>query len=174
MKTLSEKAKSIQLFVMDVDGVLTDGKIIYTSEGKEIKTFNVKDGLGIKLLKNIGIKTALITSRESQIVEKRGKELKIDFIYQNEKDKLKAINEILKKTGLKYENVLYIGDDLVDLPVLKRVGFPVCVPSAPKIMKKNCIYITEKEGGDGAVREVVDVLLELREEYNKAIQEYLR
>ncbi len=173
MKTLSAKAKDVRLFVMDVDGVLTDGKIIYTSSGEEIKFFNVKDGLGIKLLKNVGIKTAIITSRNSSIVEKRAKELGIDFIFQGEKNKIKALENLKKKMNIKNENILYIGDDLVDLPVLKVVGFPVCVPSSPKVIKEICIYITQKDGGEGAVRETVDMILELREEYEEAIKEYL-
>lgn len=173
MELLRIKAKKIKIFITDVDGVLTDGKIIYSNNGEEIKAFHVQDGLGFKLLKNIGIKTAIITSRKSNIVEKRGKELKIDYIFQNIKNKKEAVNIILQNEDIKYENILYIGDDLVDLPVLKKVGFPVTVPSAPEILKENCIYITKKEGGNGAVREVIDLILKLREEYEEAIKEFL-
>ncbi|NPA53403.1 MAG: HAD-IIIA family hydrolase [Aquificae bacterium] len=173
MKALSEKAKNIKLFAMDVDGVLTDGKIFYSSEGEEIKAFNVKDGLGIKLLKNVGIKTALISGRKSLAVEKRGKELDIDFLFLGEKNKIKVLEKLSFELSVKNENILYIGDDLIDLQILKSVGFPVCVPSSPNILKKECIYITKRDGGNGAVREVIDLLLELRGEYLKAIEEYL-
>ncbi len=173
MYFLEKISKKIRLFITDVDGVLTDGKITYTENGSEIKSFNVKDGLGIKLLHNVGIYTAIITSRKSKIVEKRGKELNFSYIYQGEKNKLDTLSKLSKTLGVSYSEILYIGDDLVDLPVLRRVGFPVCTPSSPDIVKRHCIYITEKEGGEGAVREVVDLLLELRGDYDKAIQEFL-
>lgn len=173
MSSLREKAQKIKIFITDVDGVLTDGKIIYSNSGEEIKSFHVHDGLGFRLLKNAGIKTAIITSRKSYIVEKRGKELNIDFIFQEAKDKLHVLNKIVKQENIKYENILYIGDDLVDFPVLKRVGFPVCVPSSPEILKDVCIYTTEKKGGEGAVREIIEVLLHLRNEYEKAIKEFI-
>ncbi len=174
MKNLRKKAKNVKLFVMDVDGVLTDGKIIYDSEGREIKQFHVHDGLGIKLLRNVGIKTAIITSRDSFPVEKRARELKIDFLYQGIKDKLTVLDKIREKLFLGYEEILYIGDDLVDLPVLKKVGFPISVPSAPDIVKRICIYITEKNGGEGAVREAAELILKLRDEFDEAIEEYTK
>ena len=172
-RKLMEKARKIKLFAMDVDGVLTDGKIIYDSDGREIKHFNVKDGLGIKLLRKAGIKTAIITSRDSFPVEKRARELKIDFLYQSVKNKIAIIDEIREKLFLSYDEIAYIGDDLVDIPLLKRVGFPVSVPSSPEIVKRYCVYITKKNGGDGAVRETVEYILKLRNEYTEAIKEYL-
>ncbi len=168
-----EKAKKIKLFLMDVDGVLTDGKIVYTTTGEEIKEFNVKDGMGIKLLHKGGVRTGIITSRKSSVVEKRAKELGIHYLYQGAEDKLTVLNRILEKTSMRYENVLYIGDDLVDIPILKRVGFPVTVPSAPDIVKKFSVYITFKEGGNGAVREVAELLLELKGIYGEIIEEYI-
>ncbi len=174
MESLKEKAIKIKLFIMDVDGVLTDGKIVYSSLGEETKAFHVHDGLGLKLLKNVYIKTAIITSRESNIVERRSRELNIDYVFQGIKDKLTILDELKKTENIKNENILYIGDDLVDLPTLKRVGFPVCVPSSPDILKKTCIYITKKEGGNGAVREVVELILNLRQEYEDAIKEFLK
>ena len=167
-----EKAKKIKWFVFDVDGVLTDGKIIYDSEGKEIKMFCVKDGIGIHMLNMVGIKTAIITGRSSEIVEKRARELNITEVFQNSSNKLTHYNELKEKYNLKDEEILYIGDDIVDIPVLKRVGFGATVPSAPEEVKKYAIYITNKEGGNGAVREVIDLVLKIQGKYDEIIKKY--
>jgi len=166
-------AKRIKLFIMDVDGVLTDGSITYTSSGEEIKSFNVKDGLGINLLKTVGIKTAIITGRKSPIVEKRAKELKIDDVIQGKIKKLDSYERLKEKYNLTDEEVLFIGDDIMDLPILRKVGIPVCVADAVEEVKEVCTYITQKNGGQGAVREVVDKLLKLRGEYEKAIERFI-
>jgi 3-deoxy-D-manno-octulosonate 8-phosphate phosphatase (KDO 8-P phosphatase) len=173
MITLKEKAKKIKMFLVDVDGVLTDGKVIYDSSGNELKSFNIKDGLGITLLHKVGIKTGIITGRNSPMVEKRASELKINEVFQGKKEKLDSYEYIKKKYILKDEEILYIGDDLIDIPILKKVGFPVAVADAAKIVKKYCIYITKAKGGEGAVRETIDYLLTLRGEYNKAVEGFL-
>ncbi len=167
-----EKAKKIKWFIFDVDGVLTDGKIIYDSEGKEIKNFSVKDGIGIYLLNLAGIKTAIITGRYSEIVEKRALELNITEVFQNSSNKLVHYNQLKSKYNINDEEILYIGDDIVDIPILKRVGFPVTVPSAPEDVKKFTVYITEKEGGNGAVREVIDLVLKFQGKYDEIIKRY--
>lgn len=173
MENLKQKAEKIRWFIMDVDGVLTDGSIIYDSNGNELKKFSVKDGMGITLLHNIGIKTGIITSRKSSTVEKRAKELGINVIIQNAKNKLLSYESFKKKYNVRDEEVLFIGDDFVDLPVLKRAFFPVTVPDAPKELKNIAVYITEKKGGDGAVREVAELLLKLQGKYKEAIEKYL-
>ncbi|WP_456401572.1 KdsC family phosphatase [Persephonella sp.] len=170
MKVLSLKAQKIKWFIMDVDGVLTDGRIIYDNKGNEIKNFSVKDGLGISMLHKGGIKTAIITGRNSDIVLKRAEELKISEIYQNADKKLDIYNLLKKKYKFKDEEALYIGDDYNDLPVLKKVHFPVTVPESPEIVKRECIYVTKKEGGNGAVREVAELILSLQGKLNQIIE----
>ncbi|WP_028950257.1 KdsC family phosphatase [Sulfurihydrogenibium subterraneum] len=169
---LEEKAKKIKWFIFDVDGVLTDGKIIYDSEGREIKNFCVKDGIGIHMLHLSGIKTAIITGRNSEIVNKRAVELGITEVFQNSSNKLQHYKYIKEKYSLQDEEILYMGDDIVDIPVLKRVGFPATVPSAPEEVKKLCIYITKQEGGNGAVREVIDLVLKIQGKYKDIIKKY--
>ncbi len=172
MITLKGRAKKIKWFVMDVDGVLTDGKVIYDSDGKETKNFSIKDGLGIRFLSRAGIKTAIITGRTSPMVLKRALELEITEVIQDAKQKLPVYEEFKKKHGLKDEEILYIGDDYVDLPILRRVGFPVCVPSAPEGVKEVCAYITQTEGGNGAVREVIEKLLFLQGKLDEILERY--
>jgi 3-deoxy-D-manno-octulosonate 8-phosphate phosphatase (KDO 8-P phosphatase) len=155
-----EKAK---LLILDVDGVLTDGRIIYDNLGNELKAFNVKDGLGLVLLKKLGFKIAIITGRKSEIVEKRSRELKIDFVYQSVRDKLEAFNDLKNKTGLSEEDTIYIGDDYPDLPIMLKVKYPITVPSAPDLLKEIAVYTTKKDGGEGAVREVVDIILDKKD-----------
>jgi 3-deoxy-D-manno-octulosonate 8-phosphate phosphatase (KDO 8-P phosphatase) len=151
---------NIKLLILDVDGVLTDGRIIYDSQGNELKFFNVKDGLGLVLLKKLGIKIAIITGRNSKIVEKRAKELKIDYLYQGVWDKLKIFKELKENLNIKDDEVAYIGDDYPDLPIMMKVKYPITTPSAPEILKRIAVYITKNDGGKGAVREVVDIILD--------------
>ncbi len=174
MKILKHKAQNIKWFIMDVDGVLTDGKIIYDSRMNELKNFNVKDGLGISLLHKSGIKTAVITGRNSDMVKRRAQELKISEVLQNADNKLKIYRYLKKKYGFNDEEALYIGDDYNDLPVLKAVHFPVTVPSAPDLVKKECIYVTKRDGGDGAVRETAELILNLQGKLEKVVEEFLR
>ena len=172
MKNIREIAKNIRWFIMDVDGVLTDGGIIYDSNGNELKKFCVKDGMGITLLHNAGIKTAILTSRKSPMVEKRAKELGIDEIIQGAKNKIELYKKLKEKYSITDDQILYIGDDFPDLPVLKKAVFPVCVKNSPEEIKNVCVYITNKEGGNGAVREVSELLLKLQGKYEEAIKKY--
>jgi len=144
---------------MDADGVLTNGQIIYDSEGKETKNFDVQDGLGIVLLKRAGLKTAILTARASKAVEIRAKDLKVDRLYQDAFPKEKFYKRLLRDLRLKDEEACFIGDDLPDVPVLKRVGLAVAVPGACVDVKKAVHYVTRKKGGAGAVREVVELIL---------------
>ncbi|MBK3333297.1 HAD hydrolase family protein [Persephonella atlantica] len=173
MEKLKILALKIKWFIMDVDGVLTDGGIIYDSDGRELKKFCVRDGMGITLLHNAGIKTAVLTSRNSPMVKKRAQELNITEVIQGASDKLRLYEKIKKKHNVLDEEVLYIGDDYVDLPVLRRVGFPVTVPGAPEELKEVCVYVTQKQGGDGAVREVAELLLKLSGKFEEAVRRYI-
>ncbi len=158
----------IELIVLDVDGCLNDGKITYTSNGEEIKSFNVKDGLGIVTWIKLGKKVAIITGRESKIVEKRAKELHVNYIYQNVKNKKEVLEQILKKENLTWENVAVIGDDLNDLGMFKMVK----TSFTPKdgTISSYANHTLDKKGGDGAVREMIDILIKsqnLQEEFFK-------
>ncbi len=156
---MEKQLQNIKLLLLDVDGVMTDGRIIYSSDGQETKAFDVKDGHGIKLLQRAGIRVGIITGRQSEVVSKRAEELGIEFLYQRCLDKLAPYEEILLKTGLSDAEVAYVGDDVVDLPVLARVGFAATVADAVEDIKPYVHYITERPGGRGAVREICDLLL---------------
>ncbi len=147
---------------MDVDGVLTGGELVYTEDGEGLKLFNVYDGLGIKILQKAGIKTGVISGRESKALESRLKELGIDEIFMGRREKDKVLAEISKRLSIGYEEIGFVGDDLVDIPAMKRVGFPIAVRNAPKEVKKVAVYETMNEGGSGAVREVCELILKLR------------
>ncbi len=150
---------TIKLLLLDVDGVMTDGRITYDNDGGELKSFDVKDGHGLKLLQRAGIKIGIITGRQSAVVARRAAELGIELVYQGVKDKLVPFNEILEKLRISPEEVAYVGDDVVDLPVMRRVGFAVTVADAVEDVKPFADLVTTRDGGRGAVREVCDFLL---------------
>ncbi|NIQ97030.1 MAG: 3-deoxy-manno-octulosonate-8-phosphatase KdsC [Desulfuromonadales bacterium] len=156
MRTELEK---IRLLLLDVDGVMTDGRIIYDNNGVESKAFDVKDGHGLKLLQRSGIQVGIITGRRSQVVEKRAEELQIEILYQGAKDKLIPFREILDRQELSPSEVAYVGDDLVDLPILRQVGFAATVADAVEDVKPFVHYVCRNRGGRGAVREICDLLL---------------
>ncbi|WP_144391463.1 3-deoxy-manno-octulosonate-8-phosphatase KdsC [Pleionea sediminis] len=170
---LLQKAKNIQLLIMDVDGVLSDGKVYYTNSGEEIKNFNIKDGLGIKLLHKIGIKTAIITGRHSAIVEKRAQELGIHHVFQGTSDKRAAFQSILKNENLSSNQVAHVGDDLPDLPLMKQSGLGIAVKDANWFVKQNADWITDDKGGQGAVRNIAELLLISRDMLEDVYQDYL-
>ncbi|MFN4319614.1 MAG: KdsC family phosphatase [Aquificaceae bacterium] len=169
---LKEKALKIRLLVLDVDGVLTDGRLYYTSKGEEIKVFNVKDGFGIKMAQMAGIKVGVISGRESQALRKRLEELGIEEAYLGFNEKLPVLEDMLKRLYLSFEEVAFIGDDYVDLPILKRVGFPMVVCDAPEELRSYALYTTKARGGEGAVREAIEFLLKLREQWEEVIKRY--
>lgn len=160
--SLKERALRLKLLLMDVDGVLTDGSLYYTRGGEEVKVFNVHDGLGIKLLQGAGITTGVISGRESRALKNRLEELGVEEVFMGRLEKSSVLSEILTKRGLREEEVGFIGDDLVDIPVLERVGFPVAVRDAPRKVRELAAYVTTKGGGRGAVREVAELILKLR------------
>jgi 3-deoxy-D-manno-octulosonate 8-phosphate phosphatase (KDO 8-P phosphatase) len=149
----------IKLLLLDVDGVMTDGRIIYANGGEEAKAFDVKDGHGLKLIQRAGIQVGIITGRQSEIVARRAAELGIEIVYQGAKDKMQPFREILESLGLEPSEVAYVGDDVIDLPVMRQVGFSVTVADAVDDIKPYVDLVTSRPGGRGAVREVCDLLL---------------
>lgn len=156
---MKERLSKIRLLLLDVDGVLTDGRITYDANGVESKSFDVKDGHGLKMLQRAGIKVGIITGRKSEIVALRAQELGIDILHQGAKQKLPPYTAVLLEHGLADHEVAYVGDDLVDLPILKRVGFAVTVADGVDELRGRVDYVTRRRGGHGAVREVCDLLL---------------
>jgi 3-deoxy-D-manno-octulosonate 8-phosphate phosphatase (KDO 8-P phosphatase) len=157
--TLRARILPVRLMVFDVDGVLTDGRVIYHDDGSEIKAFDVHDGHGIKLLQRAGIDVALITGRSCRAVEHRAAGLGIDKVYQGATDKLEAYAGLQAQTGLRDEAIGFMGDDLIDIPLLRRVGFAVVVPNAVSHVMPYAHYVTRARGGYGAAREVCELLL---------------
>jgi 3-deoxy-D-manno-octulosonate 8-phosphate phosphatase (KDO 8-P phosphatase) len=157
---MRERLRRIRLLLLDVDGVLTDGRIIYDARGIETKAFDVKDGHGLKLLQRSGIQVGIITGRSSEVVNVRARELGIDIVYQGAKDKLLPFEEILRNLQLAADEVAYMGDDLPDLPVLRRVGWAAAPADAVSEIKPYVHFVTSRPGGRGAVREVCDLLLQ--------------
>lgn len=173
MQNLIEQASQVKLFVLDVDGVLSDGKIIYDANGVETKNFHVQDGFGIECLHKAGIKTAIITGRSSPIVEKRAKELKITHFMQGRPDKLEALNEILADGNISLAECAYMGDDWVDIKAMQAVGFCATVPNAHGEVIKRASMVTTHAGGHGAVREVCDIILKATGHYNTLLADYI-
>ncbi len=156
---MKENLRGIRLLLLDVDGVLTDGRIIYDANGVESKCFDVKDGHGIKMLQRAGIRVGIITGRQSPVVLLRARELGIDLVIQGAKQKLPPYETILREQGLADHQVAYVGDDLIDLPILRRVGFAATVADGVEEMREHVDYVTRCSGGRGAVREICDMLL---------------
>ena len=157
---MKEKLKHIKMILMDVDGVMTGGEIIYASSGEEFKVFNIHDGMGMAMARMAGLKTGIITGRMSEMVRRRAEELKVDAVVQGQINKLAAYNDIKARFNLADADIAFIGDDLVDLCILKRVGFSAAVADARQAVKSASDYVTAAAGGRGAVREVVDLILE--------------
>jgi len=169
-----ERAKKVKLLILDIDGVMTDGRLIYSIYGDELKFFNVHDGLGITFLAKAGIRSVIITAKKSRIVKMRAKDLKVARAYQGYIDKLKPFKKILKKFRVAPEEICFIGDDVIDIPILKRVGFAVAVPNAVDDVKQLAHYVTSKAGGQGAVREVCDLILKSQSKYTLATAKYFK
>jgi len=167
-----ERAKKIELLVLDVDGVLTDGRIIYGTYGDELKNFDVNDGLGMYLIRRAGIKCVILTAKGSRVVMKRARELKVAKVYKDFHYKIEALRKIRKKFRVKDEAICFVGDDLIDIPVLKRVGLAVCPPNAMEDVKEFAHLITKKNGGHGAVREVSDLLMKAQGTWDSVMARY--
>jgi 3-deoxy-D-manno-octulosonate 8-phosphate phosphatase (KDO 8-P phosphatase) len=166
------RVERVRILVLDVDGVMTDGRLIYHDDGTESKAFDVRDGHGIKMLKQAGIETALISGRSSPMVEKRAADLGITEVAQGVRDKIPILEEILSKKGLALEEAAFVGDDVVDLPVMNRVGFSVVVADASEYLFDTAHYVTLAPGGRGAVREVVELILGVQGLWEKVARLY--
>lgn len=156
---LRERASGIRMLVLDVDGVLTDGKLYYDHAGNEMKAFHTRDGLGMKALQRSGVEVAVITGRKSKAVAHRMAQLGIEHVYQGREDKLNAFLHLLDKTGLDPQQICFAGDDWIDLPVLLRAGLAVSVADAEERVKASAHFITRRNGGEGAVREICNMIL---------------
>jgi len=159
---LNRAASRIEVAMFDVDGVMTDGGMTFDEDGKEYKTFNAKDGQGLVMLNRAGIKTVIITAKESYMVQKRFESLGFTRIYQGQRNKERALEEVIDDFDLKYEQIAYMGDDLPDLGVLRKVGLPCCPHDAVPEVIKASRFISSKDGGRGAVRELCDLILKNR------------
>ena len=172
-QTALPKAKSIKLLLLDVDGVLTDGNLIYSHEGKESKSFNTQDGFGLRMLQDTGIEVGIITARSSEALVRRSQDLKISHLYQGSSNKLAAYKEIVKTTGLKPFEIAYMGDDWLDLVLLKRVGLAVAPANGVPEVRNMVHYTTQQSGGHGAVREICDLILEATGKHKELYQCYM-
>ena len=170
---LKERASNIRMLVLDVDGVLTDGKLYFDHAGNEMKAFNTRDGMGMKALQRAGIEVAIITGRTSQAVAHRMDQLGIRHVYQGREDKLDAFLDLLEVTGLDAQQICFAGDDWIDLPVLLRVGLAVSVADAEERVKQQAHWITRRNGGDGAVREICNLILAAQEKDRIILDEIL-
>lgn len=173
MKEILEKAARIKLVIFDVDGVLTDGSLFLGDDGQEYKAFNSKDGLGMKMLQRSGVKIGIITARSSQVVALRMESLGIEHIYQGQENKLPAFKDLQQKLGLETEQIAYVGDDVVDLPIMRQVGLAISVQDAHKLAIEHSHWKTLARGGRGAAREVCELLLEAQGNLATAMECYL-
>jgi len=167
------KAAEVRLMIFDVDGILTDGSLHFGPEGEMMKTFNVLDGQGIKLLQQAGIATAIISARQSAIVSKRAADLGISHVMQGIHDKKSAFLTLTQDLGIAHEHCGFIGDDVIDLPILLRVGFAASVPNGHQEVQARVDYITKASGGRGAAREVCDFILKAQNKYEAALAPFL-
>lgn len=173
MQDLMQRAAAVRMVVFDVDGVLTDGSLFLGDDGQEYKAFNSKDGHGMKLLRGTGVHIAIITGRTSRVVEHRMDSLGIEHVYQGRLEKLPAFEDLLAKTGIKPEEVAYVGDDVVDLPVMVRVGFAVAVQDAHHLVKRHAHWTTPNPGGRGAARDVCELIMEAQGTLQPLLERYL-
>jgi 3-deoxy-D-manno-octulosonate 8-phosphate phosphatase (KDO 8-P phosphatase) len=170
---LTEALKEIRLLLLDVDGVLTDGGITYGDRGEEIKTFNVKDGLGIRLLMDAGIEVGVVTGRSSKALYHRCRNLGITRLHDGVTDKVSALSSIRAETGLSEAQIAFVGDDLPDLEILSRVGLPITVADADAAVCEKAAWVTSAPGGKGAVREVCEAILKARGLWQETVRKFL-
>ncbi|AMX02031.1 KdsC family phosphatase [Microbulbifer thermotolerans] len=172
-KKLTQALKKVRWLVLDVDGVLTDGKLSFDSSGNELKSFNTLDGHGIKMLQKSGVRVAIITGRRSTVVERRAHELGIEKLIQGREDKFSALQELFTDEPCCLENIAYMGDDYPDLLVMTRIGCPISVPNAAPPVRERALWITQARGGEGAVREVCDRIMQAQGTFDAALAPYL-
>jgi len=172
--SINNSARKIRLLILDIDGVLTDGGLQFDNRGEEYKTFNSLDGHGIRMMLDSAIEVAVITGRKSAIVDHRMGDLGVKHIYQGCRDKLAAFTTLLQTTGLEADQVAYVGDDLPDLPIMRRVGLAIAVQNAHSFVKQHCNWVTTLPGGSGAVREVTDFILQAQSLLEEKQNGYLK
>ena len=170
---LDARCQKIELILSDVDGVLTDGGVVFNNEGIETKKFHVRDGMGIKLWMRAGFHFGIITARTSHIVNIRSRELGVELVRQGFEEKLPVARELIRDLGLDAEQVCFIGDDLTDIPVIKTVGLGVAVADAAEEVQTAAAHTTKREGGRGAVREIVETILKSKRRWEDVIQRYV-
>ncbi|MGD8570295.1 MAG: 3-deoxy-manno-octulosonate-8-phosphatase KdsC [Gammaproteobacteria bacterium] len=173
MNDVLELAKPIKLVIFDVDGVLTDGSLFYGDDGQEYKAFHSRDGHGMKMLRDSGVDVAIITGRTSEVVKHRMKNLNVHHVYQGRLEKLPAYEELIAKLELKPEQVAYVGDDVVDLPIMTRVGLAITVPGAHELARQHAHWITNQPAGAGAGRDVCEMIMKAQGTYETIIAKYL-
>lgn len=170
---LAQRIQAIRLVAFDVDGILTDGGLYLTDSGEEFKRFNSLDGHGLKMLKASGVELAIITGRTSRCVELRAKNLGITRLYQGVEDKWGTMQTLLAELNLAAEAAAYMGDDVVDLPVMRRMGLSISVPNAPQVVRDHAHYLTQREGGHGAVREACELIMSAQGTLDAQLAPYL-
>ncbi|WP_237066247.1 HAD hydrolase family protein [Microbulbifer guangxiensis] len=171
---IDHKLARVRHLVLDVDGVLTDGRLYFDNSGNELKTFSTLDGHGIKMLQKSGVQVAIITGRRSSVVERRAHDLGVHKLIQGREDKFTALKELFGEDGYRLEDIAYVGDDYPDLLVMKRVGCPISVPNAAPPVREHAIWVTEARGGEGAVREVCDRIMKAQGTFDTALAPYLQ
>jgi 3-deoxy-D-manno-octulosonate 8-phosphate phosphatase (KDO 8-P phosphatase) len=171
---LIARARKIKLIAFDVDGIMTDGTLFLGDDGQEYKGFNSLDGHGLKMLKSSGVELAIITGRSSRVVETRAKNLGIEIVHQGAHDKLAVYEALCGELGIACEATAYMGDDVVDLPVMRRAGLAITVPAAPDLVKAHSHYITTRDAGRGAVREACELLMLAQGTLDAALAPYLK
>jgi 3-deoxy-D-manno-octulosonate 8-phosphate phosphatase (KDO 8-P phosphatase) len=174
MQAIYAKAKLVSLAIFDIDGVMTDGSLYLTDAGEEIKAFNSLDGHGLKMLRESGVALAIITGRTSKSVALRAQNLGIDLLFQGVADKAQAFAELIAARALNAAATAYMGDDVVDLPVLRRCGLALSVPAAPLVVRQHADYVTRAHGGRGAVREACELIMHAQGTLAGALAHYLK
>lgn len=169
---IAQRASRVSVLLIDVDGVLTDGRIVYANYGDELKFFDVQDGAGLVFWNRVGLKSAIITARTSKLLKRRAKEMRIDFLAQGKLVKLPTYEQMLKRFRVNHEQVCVVADDLMELPMLHRAGFAVAVANAVPEVKAISHYVTQRAGGKGAVREVVELILKAKGLWEQVLQRY--
>ncbi len=173
MSPVSQLAANVRLLILDVDGVMTDGKLYFSAAGDSMKTFYTQDGQGIKLLRSSGVAVGIITGRKSEIVAQRAVELGLDHVLQGREDKLQALQELLTATGHSLATTAYVGDDLPDLAAIQAAGLGIAVCNACAIVRDHADYVTDSSGGNGAVREVCELIMQSQNTLAEQLAAYL-
>ncbi|WP_130536818.1 3-deoxy-manno-octulosonate-8-phosphatase KdsC [Thiomicrorhabdus indica] len=171
---LIQKASKIKLLILDVDGVLTDNRLYYSNDGNEQKTFYTRDGHGMVMLRKSGVDMAIITGRKSELVAKRAQDLKIAHLYQGVPDKLPSFQKLMAKLAISSDEVAYIGDDILDLPILMRVGLSITPADGEEEVKSRVDYVSPHKGGNGVVREICEMIMKSQDTWQQHMDFYLR